>query len=97
MVSVRAALDTVATSVHELPVTVTVTSAWAPAATMKELAWAVREALDNVVHHANATRATVYAETLDGELVISVRDDGVGFAYDEQRLVREGKLGLSRA
>jgi signal transduction histidine kinase len=81
-------------------VPVTVTSVGAPlasAAQMHELAGAVREALDNVVRHAGATRATVYAETLDGELVVSVRDDGVGFSYDEQRLAREGKLGLLKS
>ena len=98
MVSVRAALDTVAASVHEVPVTVTsVGPAWVAAAVMREVAGAVHEALDNVVQHANATRATVYTEDLDGELVISVRDDGVGFAYDEQRLTHEGKLGLLKS
>jgi len=47
--------------------------------------------------HANATRATVFAEALDGELVISIRDDGGGFDYDESRLSRDGKLGLLKS
>ena len=98
MASVRAALDTVAASVHGVPVTVTsVGSAWMPAAVMKEVAAAVHEALDNVVQHANATRATVYVEAIDGELLISIRDDGVGFGYDERRLARDGKLGLLKS
>jgi signal transduction histidine kinase len=98
MVSVKVALDGVARDVDEVPVTVTsVGRAWVSAFVMRELAAAVHEALDNVVQHANATRATVYAEALDGKLVVSVRDDGVGFAYDEERLVREGKLGLLKS
>jgi signal transduction histidine kinase len=98
MVSVRGALDSVAGRVHGVPVTVTSAGpAWASAAVMKELAGAVHEALDNVVRHAEATRATIYAEALDGELVISIRDDGIGFTYDEQRLARQGKLGLLKS
>ena len=64
---------------------------------MREVAAAVHEALDNVVQHANATRATIYAEAIDGELQISIRDDGVGFRYDAGRLAREGKLGLLKS
>jgi len=98
MASVRAALDTVAAGVHGVPVTVTsVGSAWVAAAVMREVAAAVHEALDNVVQHANATRATVYAEAIDGELLISIRDDGVGFGYDERRLAHDGKLGLLKS
>jgi signal transduction histidine kinase len=98
MVSVKDALDSVASDVHDVAVTVTsVGKAWVPAAVMQEVAAAVHEALDNVAHHAQATRATVFAEALDGELVISVRDDGVGFVYDEPHLIREGKLGLLKS
>ena len=98
MVSVKGALDSVAGNVDDITVTVTsVGSPWASAALMKELAGAVREALDNVVRHADATRAAVFAEALDRELVISVRDDGIGFLYDEQRLAREGKLGVLKS
>ncbi|HJS27475.1 MAG TPA: ATP-binding protein [Actinomycetota bacterium] len=98
MVSVRSALETVATGVHGVPVTVTAAGqSWVSAAMMGELSSAVHEALDNVVEHAGATRVTVYVESLDRELVISVRDDGIGFQYDEQRLAGEGKLGLLKS
>jgi signal transduction histidine kinase len=43
----------------------------------------VLEALQNVVKHANATRATVRIEQRDGRLVFSVTDDGRGL--DPQR------------
>jgi signal transduction histidine kinase len=98
MVSVRAVLGAVAASVHGVPITVTSAgTSWVSAAVMKELGGAVHEALDNIVQHANATKATVYAEAVDGELLISIRDDGMGFAYDEERLTREGKLGLLKS
>jgi signal transduction histidine kinase len=98
MVSVRAVLGAVAASVHGVPITVTSAgTSWVSAAVMKELGGAVHEALDNIVQHASATRATVYAEAVDGELLISIRDDGMGFAYDEERLTREGKLGLLKS
>jgi signal transduction histidine kinase len=98
MVSVQAVLGAVAASVHGVPITVASAGpSWVSAAVMKELAGAVHEALDNIVQHANATRATVYAEAIDGELLIAVRDDGMGFAYDEERLAHEGKLGLLKS
>jgi PAS domain S-box-containing protein len=40
----------------------------------------VAEALTNVVKHARATRATVWAAADDGVLALEVRDDGVGGA-----------------
>lgn len=43
------------------------------------LAGAVSEALTNVGKHAAASRVVVYAEPLDAEVFVSVRDDGVGF------------------
>jgi PAS domain S-box-containing protein len=38
-----------------------------------------QEALNNVVHHAGARKATVDLRALDGGLLLAVRDDGVGF------------------
>ncbi len=38
----------------------------------------VRESLSNVVRHANATRAEIHAEVVDGYLRISVSDNGQG-------------------
>jgi signal transduction histidine kinase len=40
----------------------------------------VAEALTNVVKHARATRATVWAAADDGVLALEVRDDGIGGA-----------------
>ena len=40
---------------------------------------AVAEAVTNVGKHANASRVTVFAEQVDGEVLVTVRDDGDGF------------------
>jgi signal transduction histidine kinase len=40
----------------------------------------VSEALANVAKHAEASRATIGVQHLDGVLLIEVRDDGVGGA-----------------
>lgn len=48
----------------------------------------IQEALANVVHHANARRATVLL-SLDGALCIEISDDGRGFVAG-----RKGGLGL---
>ncbi len=98
MVSLRTTLEAAAFGVQGVPVSVTtVGPAWLSSTEVKEVQGAVRQALENVAEHANATRATVFAEALDGELVISIRDDGGGFDYDESRLAREGKLGLLKS
>ena len=39
----------------------------------------------------------MFAERLDGEVVVSVRDDGIGFVLDEATLEREGKLGILKS
>ena len=44
-----------------------------------EVSAAVRAALDNVVRHAGASQATVFGECEEGQLIVSIRDDGVGF------------------
>jgi signal transduction histidine kinase len=93
--SLRLALEEAARETDGVPVTVTATGpVWLPAATADEIVAAVRQALDNVVRHAAATRVTVFAEEVDGDVVVSVRDDGVGFELDEERLAQAGKLGL---
>jgi len=95
MASLRLALQETARATDGLSVTVTSTGpVWLPAPLAEQVAAAVRQGLDNAVQHARATRATVFVEQVDGEVVVSVRDDGVGFVYDEARFAREGKLGL---
>jgi signal transduction histidine kinase len=96
--SLRAALEAVAAAERSLPVTVGATGAlWLPAAQVEELAAAVRQALDNVVRHAGASRAALFAEEDAGAVVVTVRDDGRGFAYDERRLLAQGKIGLAKS
>jgi signal transduction histidine kinase len=63
------------------------------------VAAAVGAALTNVATHAgDGAHAWVLLEDEGDELVVSVRDDGVGF--DEQRLAAaaaEGRIGVSRS
>jgi signal transduction histidine kinase len=68
-----------------------------PASDLAELAAAVRQALQNAEAYARATSVTVFAEEADDQVVVTVKDDGTGFDYDEERLVRDGKLGLLRS
>lgn len=64
---------------------------------VSELASATRQALENVVRHADASRVTVFAEEDDGFAVVSVTDDGRGFDYDENRLEADGKVGMLKS
>jgi signal transduction histidine kinase len=96
--SLRAGLEAVAAAEWSLPVTVGATGPiWLPARRVEELTAAVRQALDNVVEHAGASRVALFAEEDGGTVVVTVRDDGRGFAYDERRLAAEGKIGLAKS
>jgi signal transduction histidine kinase len=70
-----------------------------PAAATRELAAAVRAALDNVVRHAGPdARVFVLLEDETGAVRVTVRDDGVGMAPGRpQDAVAEGRLGISRS
>lgn len=52
----------------------------------------VQEALTNVARHARATDVQVQMQQRNGEVVLSVRDNGVGFP--KQPTLREGSYGL---
>ena len=56
----------------------------------------VQEALTNVRKHAQASRAQVRAQFLPNQVVITVRDNGIGFRVPEEttELVNMGSLGL---
>jgi signal transduction histidine kinase len=97
--SLRAGLEAVAGhGWGPLQVTVGATGPiWLPAGHVEELAAAARQALDNVVRHAGASRAALFADEDGGTVVVTVRDDGRGFAYDEAALAAAGKMGLARS
>ena len=81
--SLRSLVTTFSESTH-IEVKLDMSRARAPIHVSPERAIAVyrvaQEALTNIAKHAQAQRATVTIETHDRELVISVRDDGHGFA-----------------
>ncbi|GAA2990820.1 MacS family sensor histidine kinase [Actinokineospora diospyrosa] len=64
-----------------------------------ELAYLVREALENVDRHAGAhARAWVLLEDLGDEVVVSVRDDGVGIEPGRLAAAEaQGRLGVARS
>jgi signal transduction histidine kinase len=80
-------------------VSVPATTVPLPAAVAGEVESVVREALTNVARHAGAdARAWVLLEDLGDEVVVSVRDDGVGI--EPRRLddaEREGRMGIARS
>ncbi len=59
------------------------------------LVYIVREALANVLNHANATRVwvAVVEQRNPAMLALTIEDDGIGFAPDSQR-VEQGHFGL---
>ena len=97
-VSLRTVLEASAFGISGLPVTITcVGTIWLAADQVDELSAAVHQALGNAVRHSRGTKATVFADTDDDETVVSVRDDGRGFEFDEDRLREEGKLGVLKS
>ena len=53
---------------------------------------ATQEALSNVAKHAGATQVAVALQAVDGLVLLSLDDDGCGFAESESR---EGKFGIA--
>jgi signal transduction histidine kinase len=96
--SLRASLERVAQGIDGVPVEVsTVGSIWMEQELVSELTAAVRQALENVVEHAHASRVSLFAEEVDSWVSVSVRDDGVGFVYDESALQAKKKAGMLRS
>lgn len=96
--SLRGDLEALGRAVEDLDVTVScVGPLWVDRRVGEELVAAVRQALVNVAEHARASRATVFAEEDDGRLLVTVRDDGVGFVYDEEALRADGKAGMLKS
>ena len=96
-VPLRTVLEAGAFGIGGVEVTVsTVEPAWVAASAAAEVSAAVRAALDNVVAHAGAAHATVFGECDDGQLVVSIRDDGVGF--DPKKLdAADGRFGIAHS
>ena len=96
--SLRDALELCARNVSGVRTIVSATGPiWMSAHAVEEVQAAVRQALENVVQHAQASKATVFAEDEDVSVTVSVRDDGIGFNYDEAALVRDAKVGIMRS
>jgi signal transduction histidine kinase len=66
---------------------------------VSELVAAVREALANVTRHAGpGARGWVVVEDLGAEVLVVVRDDGVGTSAERiEQASRDGRLGVSQS
>jgi len=96
--SLREALEKIGRELEGMHVTVTVVDdVFLEASVAAELTAATRQALENVVRHSEAGRATVFGELEGGGFVVSIRDDGRGFSYDERDLLRRGKVGILKS
>jgi signal transduction histidine kinase len=62
-----------------------------PSATVEHLVRITGEALHNTVKHADARRATVSVTVENGQLVLSVEDDGRGFDAAVSRSLGHGQ------
>jgi signal transduction histidine kinase len=97
-VSLRDELEAVGRDVAGLEVSVVVVgSIVLAAATAKQIAAAVRQALENVVRHSGVSRASVFAEAAAGSVEVVVRDTGRGFVYDEDVFEANGKFGILKS
>ena len=95
--SLREALEEAARSAA---VDVTVSSVgpiWTKRMVVEELTAAVKQAIENAAQHAEPSRVGVFAEEDGDSIVVSVRDDGKGFVYDEDRLREGGKAGILKS
>ena len=70
---------------------------WLDGHTLQELCAAVKQAVDNVIEHADATKINIFAEKDGAVVTVSVRDDGRGFDLDEARFDAEHKAGISKS
>jgi len=53
-----------------------------------------QEALTNIIRHAGATSVTVNLSLADGNAILSVLDDGIGFDQNGTKALRLGILGM---
>ena len=96
--SLRDALETVARQMDTISVNVgSVGPLHLRAAVVEEIAAAAKQAIDNVAEHSGSNSATVFAEEEDGTIVVTVRDAGRGFTYDEATLKADNKAGILRS
>jgi len=97
-VPLRTALEAAAFGISGVEVSVsTVEPAWIRAGAAAEVSAAVRAALENVVQHASAKRATIFGEAAAGSLLVSIRDDGVGFDVDALPEGGSDRFGIARS
>jgi signal transduction histidine kinase len=62
---------------------------------LREVAGALKEAVNNIVRHAQAKSVRIRVEYPDGRIRVTVQDNGLGFSLRDVRPTKEGRgLGL---
>ncbi|GAB3676821.1 PspC domain-containing protein [Angustibacter aerolatus] len=92
--TLRPALEAVATEAeqaHGVPVELVVVGDADLDANLQALVRATREAVANAARHSEAPSVDVYAEVVDGQVEVFVRDRGVGF---DPAAVPDDRMGL---
>lgn len=98
MSSLRDALEDEAAQIEGCSPAITATGPiLLPLGTVAEVTAAVRQALENVVRHAEAQHVTIFLDEEDGWASVTVRDDGQGFEYDPDSLAGAGRMGVQRS
>jgi signal transduction histidine kinase len=56
-----------------------------------------KEAINNILKHANASRVDIETRFADGVFVLSIRDDGIGFSPEAREHSERNGLGNMRS
>jgi signal transduction histidine kinase/ligand-binding sensor domain-containing protein len=67
-----------------------------PADVRHSLFLVVKEAINNIINHANATTVQLMVKVTDDALSITIEDDGQGFAFGESSPGQDGLLNMRK-
>jgi signal transduction histidine kinase len=56
----------------------------------------VKEAVHNIVRHANATEVNIAIQLINNELIISIKDNGTGINAEEQKRFGNGLKNMQQ-
>ncbi|MBT0771454.1 hypothetical protein KIH74_21130 [Kineosporia sp. J2-2] len=84
-------------STHRIAITTRMEPLWPSGVVRHGLAVLVTESLDNIAHHARATRARLVLRGKDHDIDLSINDNGGGFTVPDGKILLAGRYpGLER-